>query len=240
MGDTSDDLGAQLKAAAEQKVGGKALTSKFGLDCFALVDKLLRTLDAKTAADYGKVTATADYTWGDGIMLDSIQAGDILQFRNHVVDSGTWKFVNGKWFETEGRTQTRPHHTAIVLEVAKNGSVTVVEQNVQPHPNKVIRNVIPRLAEGVEERPAGSGVKIKLKVTGTVKAYRPVPKPKKGASLLRPLDEPAPGSGWRMLAYFIPSQGGAKRSPGPTGMGGTAAPVSPAFEGRWPSDDLSA
>jgi RNA polymerase primary sigma factor len=31
--------GAKLEAAAEKKVGGEALTSKFGLDCFALVDK---------------------------------------------------------------------------------------------------------------------------------------------------------------------------------------------------------
>ena len=37
MGD--EYLSAKLKAAAEKKVGGEALTSKFGLDCFALVDK---------------------------------------------------------------------------------------------------------------------------------------------------------------------------------------------------------
>jgi hypothetical protein len=217
MGDTTEDLSAKLKAAAEQKVGGKALTSKFGIDCFALVDKLLRSLDAQTAADGDvKVTATADYDWGDGILLDSIQPGDILQFRNHVVDSGIWKLANGKWVETEGRTQKRPHHTAIVIAVAKDGSVTVVEQNVLPNPNKVTHNVIPRLAEGEEERSISSQVKIKLKVTGTVKAYRAAPKPKKGASLLCP-GKPAQAGGWRMLAYVVPSQGGAKRPPGPIG-----------------------
>jgi hypothetical protein len=63
---SDEDLGAKLKAAAEKMVGGKALTSKYGLDCFALVDKLLRTLGAATAADGDvPVTATADYDWGD-------------------------------------------------------------------------------------------------------------------------------------------------------------------------------
>ena len=91
MGDTNDDLSKKLKAAAEQKVGGKAVKSKFGIDCFGLVDALLRSLGAETAADGTvKVTKTADYDWGDGILLDSIQPGDILQFSKHVVDIGKW------------------------------------------------------------------------------------------------------------------------------------------------------
>lgn len=238
MGDTTNDLSARLKAAAEQKVGGKALTSKFGIDCFALVDKLLRSLDAETAADGDvKVTATADYDWGDGILLDSIQPGDILQFRNHVVDSGTWKYVNGKWYETQGRTQKRPHHTAIVIDVAKDGSVTVVEQNVLPDPNKVTKNVIPRLAAGEEERRVSSEVKIKLKVTGAVKAYRAVPKPPKGASVLRP-GAPMLAGGWRTLANVVPSQGGIKRAPGPIGTAMPSSHGSPQFdERRWRADD---
>ena len=166
---SDEDLNAKLKAAAEKMVGGKALTSKYGLDCFALVDKLLRTLGAQTAADGDvPVTATADYDWGDGILLDSIQPGDILQFRKHVVDIAIWKYANGKWYEASGRTLTRPHHTAIVTEVRKDGSVVVVEQNVHPNPGKVTRNVIPRLGAGEETRAVGSEEKIKLKVTGAV------------------------------------------------------------------------
>jgi hypothetical protein len=211
MGD--DDLNAKLKAAAEKLVGGKALTSKYGLDCFALVDKLLRNLGAATAADGDvPVTATADYDWGDGIMLDSIQPGDILQFSKHVVDIGTWQNVNGKWHETSGRTLTRPHHTAIVMEVRGDGSVVVVEQNVQPSPDRVTRNVIPRLEAGEETRKVNSEERIKLKVTGSVRAYRPAPKPAKGASLLHP------GGGARRLAQVLPSQGGAKQVPGPLGI----------------------
>jgi len=214
MGD--DDLGGKLKAAAEKLVGGKALTSKYGLDCFALVDKLLRGVGAATAADGDvAVTATADYDWGDEILLDSIQPGDILQFRKHVVDIGIWKCANGKWYEASGRTLTRPHHTAIVVETHPDGSVVVVEQNVYPNPGKVTRNVIPRLEAGEETREVSSGEKIKLKVTGAVRAYHPAPKPQK-ESLLLPGSTAAGGS--RVAAKFLPSLGGAKRLPGPFGM----------------------
>ena len=211
MGD--DDLNARLKAAAEKLVGEKAVTSKYGLDCFALVDKLLRGLGAATAADGDvAVTATADYDWGDGILLESIQPGDILQFRDHLVDIATWKYANGKWYEASGRTLTRPHHTAIVMEVLDDGSVVVVEQNVRPNPGKVTRSVIPRLEAGEETRKISSEEKIKLKVTGGVSAYRPAPKPAKGAGLVHP------AGGSRTLAHVVPAQGGAKQVPGPLGM----------------------
>jgi hypothetical protein len=213
MGD--DDLNVKLKDAADKLVGKNAVTSRYGLDCFALVDKLLRGLGAATAADGDvAVTATADYDWGDGIMLDSIKPGDILQFRNHVVDVGTWKYANGDWYEASGREYTRPHHTAIVMEVRKDGSVVVVEQNVRPSPNKVTRNVILRLEAGEETRKVSSEERLKLKVSGSVRAYRPIPKPEKGASLLHP------SSGSRALAHALPLQGGAKRVPGPLGAGG--------------------
>jgi hypothetical protein len=212
---SDEDLNAKLKAAAEKLVGGKALTSKYGLDCFALVDKLLRNLGAQTAADGDvPVTATADYDWGDGIMLDSIQPGDILQFSKHVVDVATLKYANGKWYEASGYTLTRPHHTAIVMEVRKDGSVLVVEQNVHPNPAKVTRNVIPRLDAGEETRKVSSEERIKLKVTGAVRAYRPAPKPPKGASLLHP----GTAGASRALASLVRSQGGAKRMPGPLGV----------------------
>ena len=209
---SDEDLNAKLMAEAEKLVGKAAVTSKFGLDCFALVDKLLRKLGAATAADGDvPVTAKADYDWGDGILLESLQPGDILQFKDHLVDVGTWKLVNGKWSEVSGREYTRPHHTAIVLEVRKDGSVVVVEQNVKPDPGKVTRNVIQRLEAGEETREVSDEERIKLKVTGSVSAYRPAPKPSK-ASLMTPRK-----SGTRTAVNLVPSQGGAKRLPGPTG-----------------------
>ena len=211
-----DDLNAKLKAAAEKVVGGKALTSQLGIDCFGLVDKLLRDLGGKSAGDYGTLTKDADYDWGDGIMLDSIQPGDILQFRNHKVYSSTLQLLDsGKWFETAESVATRPHHTAIVVAVAQDG-VAVVEQNVWPDPKKVTRSVIPKLDEGEDTRWIDKTHKIKLKVTGSVRAFHPVPKPPKDASLSHP-GKPGHDGGSRALAYFVPSQGGAKRTPGPLG-----------------------
>ena len=135
----SDDLNAKLRAEAEKLVGRDALVSKFGIDCFALVDKLLRQLGAETAADGSvPVTSKADYDWGDGIMLTSIQPGDILQFSKHVVTVQKFTRTDSGWFETEARILTRPHHTGIVVAVHKDGSVTVVEQNVAPNPKKAL------------------------------------------------------------------------------------------------------
>jgi len=177
---------------------------------------LLRQLGAATAADGDvTVTPTADYDWGDGILLENIQPGDILQFNKHVIHIETKTFdEDDKLTKTDEKWLTRPHHTAIVVEVHKDGSVTVIEQNVHPNPDKVNRNVIPMLEPGESTKrvPDGKGEqKIKMKVTGSVSAYRPIPKPPKEASL------PPPG-GSRTLANVIPAQGGAKRLPGPIGM----------------------
>jgi hypothetical protein len=210
-----DDLETKLAAAAEKRVGKKALMkTNFGTDCFVLVDQLLRDLGAATAADGDvTVTPTADYDWGDGIMLTSIQPGDILQFHKHFIKIVT---VTKKPTETVTDTITlnRPHHTAVVVEVHKDGSVTVVEQNVHPNPGRVNRNVIPRLEAGEETKRTHQGdveIKTTMTVTGEVKAYRPIPKPQKGASL-----GPSSLSGWRRMAYVVPSRG-PNRVPGPIG-----------------------
>ena len=242
MGD--EDLNGKLKAAAEARVGKKALMkTNYGTDCFVLVDQLLRDLGAATAADGDvKVTPTADYDWGDGILLSSIQPGDILQFRKHFIKIVT---VTKKPTETvtDTRTLNRPHHTAIVMEVRKDGSVVVVEQNVYPNPGTVTRNVIPRLDAGEETKRTRKGddeIKTTITVTGEVKAYRPVPKPPKGASLLRP-GKSAPAGGWRMLAHVVPSQGGSRRPPAPIGTEAPTISESPhSAERRWPADDRPA
>jgi hypothetical protein len=213
MGD--EDLNAKLKTAAENLVGEPAVESKYGIDCFGLVDKLLRELGAQTAADGKvKITLTADYDWGDRISLDSIQPGDILQFKKHVVHIHTVTKEKDR-VVTADRYLYRPHHTAIVLEVHTDGKVTVIEQNVSPDRHKVIRSVIPML-RGEESKVSGKS-ETTIKVRGSVKAYRPAPKPPKGASLLPPHKSAPVGGSRRMLAFFVPSQGGPKRTPGPLG-----------------------
>jgi len=217
------DLNTKLIETAEEKVGKKAVTSKFGTDCFALVDKLLRSLGADTAKDGNvEVTADADYDWGETMFdLDTVQPGDILQFSNHVVEVKVFQGVNDDWFETSVESFTRPYHTSIVTEVRKDGSVVVVEQNVRPNPKKVTRNVIMKLQSCTETRFVNKE-KIVLKVKGDIFAYRPDLKEKeelaKGASLHQLPMSLMPTGRRRELASYIPSLGGVKRKAGTIGM----------------------
>jgi hypothetical protein len=241
MGDTTEDLSAKLKVAAEKVVGKQALKSKNGVACFALPDRLLRSVGAETAHDGDVVVdRKADYDWGDEVGLDAIQPGYVLQFRDHVVEK--WidiEYRDGRTYQTtQPATLNRPHHSAIVIEVHEDGSVTVVEQNVRPHPNKVTRNVIPWLPEG--EKPTevhkykDRTERIRYKVTGKVRVYRPVLLQKKEGMLLRPRMHP---DGRRALAMFVPSQGGSKRTQGPIGIDvPTRARWPNSGEPGWPDD----
>lgn len=215
MGDETQaksTLNGQLKKAAADLVGKDAITSAYGYDCFALVDSLLRGLGAQTAEDGTvAVTETADYDWGDPIKLGEVQVGDILQFKNHLIDVSSWTLSAGKWYETKGQEYTRPHHTAIVTAVNADGSYLVVEQNVKPNPAKVSGSVIMRLASGTETRMTGDKFKTVIKVTGRVRAYRPLLKP---PPVTRKADATVVTGSPRATKY-VPADGGAKRTPGP-------------------------
>ena len=84
--------------------------------------------EAKSAADYGKVSPNADYTWGTPVTLATLQPGDIIQFRNYTYESVVVTKTD-KATTTDELAQDRPHHTAIVESVGENGAVTVLEQN---------------------------------------------------------------------------------------------------------------
>lgn len=222
MGAGDDDLNAKLLDAAKKRVGTKAvMKDHYGKDCFVLVDMLLRQIGAATAADGDvKVTPTADYDWGDGIMLDHIEPGDILQFKKHLIHIETDTYdENDKLIKQSEVWLTRPHHCAIVESVNDDGSYTIIEQNVHPNPDKVNRNTIPGLEDGLTSKTVKVGnttQKIKITITGGVSAYHPIPKPEKGAMLRHSLN------GVRALASFMPADGGPKRPPGP--FSGTGAP----------------
>lgn len=225
MASPAEDLADGVKSSAEKKVGGKAVDGgkdKGGIDCFALVDELLKSTGGKRPADFGEITPTSDYVWGEAVELNAVRPGDILQFRDHFVTIRTQTLGEFKWKDTstEGPAK-RPHHTAVVIEARKDGSVVVVEQNVKPDPHKVRRSDIARLAAGEETRYKSNNVKIIITVTGTVKAYRPVPKTEKanpekgkGTILFQPNRKPVSG-GQRMLAHYIPREGGPRRRAGP-------------------------
>jgi hypothetical protein len=100
-------------------------------ECFTLTDAALGAAGARSARDYGTVTPTADYVWGDSVVLSDLRPGDVVQFRDYSYervdetedDSGT---------TTQEHAEDRPHHTAIVHSVGPNGAVTVWEQNSPP------------------------------------------------------------------------------------------------------------
>ena len=132
-----------------QKVGRRG-------ECFDLADQALRAAGAASAADYGQVTANADYQWGLSVMLSSVRPGDIVQFRNYRVEIDN---EQGEGFETRGN----PNHTAIVASVGENGVIEVFEQNVYGV-RRVKRNTL--------YFESGNGIT----VSGRFTFYRPQPR----------------------------------------------------------------
>jgi hypothetical protein len=108
--------------------------------CFALTDRALRAAGARSAADYGTITPSADYVWGTSVTLSELRPGDVIQFRGYrsvrvVVTESSSKTT------TEETEQTRPHHTAIVERVGEDGAVTALEQN-SPEGSAVVRTLL--------------------------------------------------------------------------------------------------
>jgi hypothetical protein len=125
-----------------QKVGPRG-------ECFDLADAALGAAGSKSAKDFGKITTTADYVWGDEIDPKDAAPGDILQFRDYVINVATTVVTITKRSgstetrrETNTQTITRPHHTAIVESNDGDGKLTILEQNFM-HVKKVKRNVMP-------------------------------------------------------------------------------------------------
>ena len=107
-------------------------------ECFDLADQALRAAGARSAADFGTITPTANYVWGASVTRSQAIAGDIVQFSNYRVTVTTvtvtrTTYPNGGFDEqqqTQTESQSRPHHTAIIESVGLNGQMTVLEQNV--------------------------------------------------------------------------------------------------------------
>jgi hypothetical protein len=137
-------------------------------ECFDLADRALRAGNFKSAADFGTITADADYVWGtQETNSANWRAGYIIQFRNYVqrVDrdnpdgSGSWT------------TEERPHHTAIIDSINADGSVVVLEQNA-PVSSAVHRTTLFLASKTFTE----GQTTVTVSVTGTTWVYRPVPR----------------------------------------------------------------
>lgn len=137
-------------------------------ECFDLADSALKKLGAKTAKDYGKITATADYIWGQLINYQKAVRGDIIQFNGY----GFEVTITEKDYSPykQRYSESRPHHTAIVSNIKSNGEIIVLEQNVDPDGRKVQKH---SLYFG-SPAPIRKGKEtINIRVFGTAKFYRP-------------------------------------------------------------------
>ena len=81
-GDGGLALGQKIVTFARGKFGQKVGPRG---ECFDLADAALGAAAAKSAKDFGTVTESADYVWGDEVDPKDAAPGDILQFRDYVV-----------------------------------------------------------------------------------------------------------------------------------------------------------
>ena len=133
---TAGNMADQIVSYARRQQGSRVGKGQ----CFDLADTALRGARAKSAADYGKISPNADYTWGTPVTLAGLQPGDVIQFRNYTYES-TVVTKTDKATTTDEVAQDRPHHTAIVESVGEDGAVTVLEQNA-PDGSPVTRTVL--------------------------------------------------------------------------------------------------
>lgn len=192
-----DALNEEVRKRAAGLVGQESVGDK---ECAALPDRVLDHSGGKSAPDFsGRITDDGDYKWGRPLdKLSDIKPGDILQFRNHenkVEESvrTVLRGPNGERTERKpmppGVTYKRGHHSAVVLSVNDDGSLTVAEQHVQDRENGGISKTVRsnrlylkdfRSEEKKQVQVGGSEgeqVTVKtVKVQGKVWAYRPQPK----------------------------------------------------------------
>lgn len=159
------NLGAQVLAFAVSKTGQPVGDGQ----CFALADLALKGLGAKSAADFGTVTAEADYKWGAPVSLANVRPGDIVQFRNF--KSTRRDDAEDGGFKEFTQQRGRPNHTAIVVSVDGNGLLTVIEQNAPPG-SRVHETQLGFSSTSFQT----ATTTVTITTSGTVWFYRPQPK----------------------------------------------------------------
>jgi hypothetical protein len=155
-------------------------------ECWDLADRALRQAGAQSSTTMG---ANDDYVWGKEVPITTVVPGDILQFRDYVVNTVSTTevtFVDGSsTTDVETTLAKRPHHTAIVAAVSSR-SLTVFEQQVKPDEPHVQQHDLP-IAGGtmttVAQRMLAtkSGAKklaavvttFTVTISGRIWAYRP-------------------------------------------------------------------
>ena len=132
-------MGAEIGPKVVEYARGRKRTKVGGGECFDLAVAALKDAGAKTAYDFGEVSADADYVWGTQVPLASVQAGDVIQYRNYTLKktqaiSTSYSFPDGSTLDVSESAESslgRPHHTAIATGMPSGGALKVIEQNVE-------------------------------------------------------------------------------------------------------------
>ncbi len=144
-------------------------------ECWDLAELALADAGARTSTQIMGPTAVsranADYIWGTPTTLRDIKPGDIIQYKNFVVDTDVTA-ADGSGYDQQ---TSLPHHTAIVAEVYPRGKVKVWEQNNlrnnrPPLLRIVIQNTIHLKSVNYTD-PAGNRIQVQKR--GRIKIYRP-------------------------------------------------------------------
>jgi hypothetical protein len=119
---------------------GKQFTSEGTGECFDLADNAIKSIGAKSAGAYGEIKPDADYVWGTEVAIGATSPGDILQYKDYVVDitldmTYSVNFPDGSGVDygdiDKTKSYKRPHHTAIATTGVVDNQVRVIEQNVE-------------------------------------------------------------------------------------------------------------
>jgi hypothetical protein len=147
-------------------------------ECTTLVQQALVGAGARTAESFGEVTPDADYIWGTPVNIADAKPGDILQFRHYHVSRQVFtvqRMPDGEVSQTQSADfDEREHHTAIV-EQNFGGTISVLEQNVDPGGRVVQRGRVETASRTYTQVDPASGDQVTtvVSVEGDVLAYRP-------------------------------------------------------------------
>ena len=157
----SESLRKSIVKYAQAQVGKKVKSG----ECFDLADhQALKKAGAKSAADYGTVTATADYVWGNGVTIEKTLSGDIIQFRDYSGDVTHEKAISITFSGGEQLTYyhmmpdaqviSYKYHTSVASTAINQGSLNVLEQNVDRTGNGVKEKIVRSRPVYLKSRPS--------------------------------------------------------------------------------------
>lgn len=163
-------------------------------ECWDLANAALVAAGAHGSEHFGTIGPDIDYIWGTVVALNAVEAGDIIQTRDHVVRVTTVVTTrypdDSEGFDERFVELGRPHHTAIVTSLLDaNGTFATLEQNVDPggrvvQTQRLNSRSIPvvttaRAGRAIDPRNGRDGpvtitTEATVTVTGAIWAYRPV------------------------------------------------------------------